>query len=53
MYIPSFTLSENSDSYNFLGRSTARGSFLLWMHHFKDVTYSESFIPAGAPATET
>jgi hypothetical protein len=41
------------DRHDYLGRSTARGSLLLWMHHLKNITCSASFIPAGAPATET
>jgi hypothetical protein len=39
--------------HDFFGRSTARGGFMLWTHHMKDITYNESFVPAGAPESET
>ncbi|KAF4607956.1 hypothetical protein EYR40_000292 [Pleurotus pulmonarius] len=38
--------------HDYLGRSTARGSFLIWTHHLKNITYHETFVPAGAgPST--
>lgn len=42
-----------STGHDFLGRSTARGSFLLWMHHLKNITYDAAFVPDGAPTTVT
>jgi hypothetical protein len=38
--------------HDFLGRSSARGSFLIWTHHLKDITYNTSFVPEGASSTE-
>ncbi|KIM73952.1 hypothetical protein PILCRDRAFT_80560, partial [Piloderma croceum F 1598] len=35
-----------------LGRSTARGSFMIWTHHLKNIIYNVSFVPEGAPSTE-
>ena len=35
----------------FLGRSTARGGFLIWTHHMKQTVYNPTFVPEGAPAT--
>ena len=40
-------------SHDYLARSTARGSFLIWTHHLQDITYNEKFVPHGAPHTET
>ena len=37
--------------HDFLGRSTARGSFLIWTHHMKQTVYNSTFVPEGAPAT--
>lgn len=37
--------------HDFLGRSTARGSFLIWTHHMKQTVYSPTFVPEGAPVT--
>ncbi|KAF9467715.1 hypothetical protein BDZ94DRAFT_1248856 [Collybia nuda] len=39
--------------HDYLGRSTARGSFLLWTHNLKDITYNEGFVPDGAPTGES
>jgi len=39
--------------HDFLGRSTARGGFLLWTHHLKDKAYNASFTPQGSPSTHT
>ncbi|KAJ8082047.1 hypothetical protein PM082_007893 [Marasmius tenuissimus] len=36
-----------------LGRSSARNGFMIWTHHMKNITYSESFVPEGASETET
>ncbi|GJE99667.1 FAD-binding domain-containing protein [Phanerochaete sordida] len=32
--------------HDFLGRSAARGSFLIWTHNLKNILYSEAFKPA-------
>ncbi|XP_002987070.2 uncharacterized FAD-linked oxidoreductase ARB_02478 [Selaginella moellendorffii] len=29
------------------GRSTAPGSFAIWLHHLKSITFHESFVPEG------
>ena len=36
-----------STGHGFLGRSTARGSFLIWTHRMKDMSYNSTFIPEG------
>lgn len=41
-----------SHRHDFLGRSAGRGSFLLWTHHLKNVTYDASFVPSGAAKSE-
>ncbi|KDQ63536.1 hypothetical protein JAAARDRAFT_169472 [Jaapia argillacea MUCL 33604] len=38
--------------HDFLGRSTARGSFLLWTHNMKNISFNDTFTPTGAPASE-
>jgi FAD/FMN-containing dehydrogenase len=40
-----------STGHDFLGRSTARGSFLIWTHRMKDMSYNSTFVPDGAPVT--
>ena len=35
------------------GRSTARGSFVIWTHNLKNITLHDTFRPAGAPTSET
>ena len=40
-----------STGHDFLGRSTARGSFLIWTHRMKDMSYNSTFVPEGAPVT--
>ena len=37
--------------HDFLGRSTARGSFLIWTHYMKQTVYNLTFVPEGAPVT--
>ena len=39
--------------HDYLGRSTARGGFLLWTHHLKDKAYNAAFVPQGGPSTQT
>ncbi len=36
--------------HDFLGRSNAADSFLIWTHPMRDVDLEEAFIPSGAPA---
>jgi FAD/FMN-containing dehydrogenase len=35
--------------HDLLGRSTARGSFLIWTHHMKQTVYNPTFVPESAP----
>ncbi|EKM61059.1 uncharacterized protein PHACADRAFT_156227 [Phanerochaete carnosa HHB-10118-sp] len=35
--------------HDYLGRSTARGAFLIWTHHLKNTTFHYRFRPTGAP----
>ena len=44
---------EDTLSHDFLGRSAARGSFQVWTHNMKNITYNSTFVPQGAPANET
>ena len=37
--------------HDYLGRSTARGGFLIWTHFMKEILYNSTFIPDGAPVT--
>jgi len=39
--------------HDYLGRSTGKGSFLLWTHHLKDKEYHASFVPQGATSNQT
>ncbi|XP_024359992.1 uncharacterized FAD-linked oxidoreductase ARB_02478 [Physcomitrium patens] len=36
-----------SSGHDFLGRSTAHGSFLIWMHKFKNISIHDSFVPSS------
>ena len=40
-----------STGHDLLGRSTAHGSFLIWTHRMKDMSYNSTFVPEGAPVT--
>ena len=40
-------------SHDFIGRSTARGAFVVWTHNMKNITYDASFVPQGASGSET
>ncbi|KIL58570.1 hypothetical protein M378DRAFT_313726 [Amanita muscaria Koide BX008] len=35
--------------HDYLGRSMARGGFMLWTHNLKNITYNEHFVQEGAP----
>jgi len=39
--------------HDYLGRSTARDSFLIWTHHMKEITFHDSFSPTGATDSVT
>lgn len=39
-------------SQDFLGRSTARSSFLIWTHRLNGIAYNNAFVPEGASSTE-
>ncbi|KAM6494758.1 FAD binding domain containing protein [Amanita muscaria] len=36
--------------HDYLSRSMARGAFMLWTHHLKDIAYDDAFVPSGAPS---
>ncbi|OSD03413.1 FAD binding domain-containing protein [Trametes coccinea BRFM310] len=42
-----------STGHDLSGRSTARGSFIVWTHHMKNITFHDTFTPDGAPTSET
>ncbi|KAF7972413.1 hypothetical protein HWV62_17964 [Athelia sp. TMB] len=35
--------------HDYVGRSSAKGSFVIWTHALVDTAYSASFVPAGSP----
>ncbi|KAF8838009.1 FAD-binding domain-containing protein [Paxillus ammoniavirescens] len=39
--------------HDYLGRSTARGSFVVWTHNMKNITFNPTFVAQGAPENET
>lgn len=39
-----------TSGHDFLGRSAAAGSFLIWMHKLKNITIHESFVPESGCA---
>lgn len=40
-------VSVKSSGHDYLGRSTARDSLLLWTHYFQDIEFTNSFIVGG------
>jgi hypothetical protein len=42
-----------STGHDFLGRSSGRGSFMIWTHNMKNITYNPTFIPEGGLSNET
>ncbi|KAM6494750.1 hypothetical protein JOM56_009373 [Amanita muscaria] len=36
--------------HDYLGRSMARGGFMLWTHNLKNITYNGRFVQDGAPS---
>jgi hypothetical protein len=43
-------LAVKGTGHDYLGRSRAPGSLLVWTHGMRDVTVHDAFTPAGAPA---
>ncbi|KAI0778209.1 FAD-binding domain-containing protein [Trametes elegans] len=39
--------------HDLFGRSTARGSFVVWVHNMKNITVHDNFSPVGAQVSET
>jgi hypothetical protein len=39
--------------HDLLGRSSGRGSFLIWTHHMKNITFHASFSPTDASDSVT
>ncbi|KAF9448105.1 FAD-binding domain-containing protein [Macrolepiota fuliginosa MF-IS2] len=39
--------------HDLLGRSAARGAFMIWTHHLKNISYDANFIPEGGSDYET
>jgi len=39
--------------HDLLGRSAARGAFVVWTHNMKNITYNTTFTPQGGPLNET
>ena len=39
--------------HDYLGRSCAPGSLMIWTHRMREVTVHDAFVPAGASAGET
>ncbi|KAK7060233.1 hypothetical protein VNI00_000998 [Paramarasmius palmivorus] len=39
--------------HDYLGRSAARNSFMIWTHHLKNITYNAAFVPANSTSSET
>ncbi|KAI0749530.1 FAD-binding domain-containing protein [Daedaleopsis nitida] len=44
-------LAVKNTGHDYFGRSNARGSFMLWTHHLKNITVHPTFAPTGAPST--
>lgn len=45
-------LCSTKSRHNFLGRSAAHSSFMIWTHNMKNISFTDSFIPDSAPATK-
>ncbi|KAF9990526.1 hypothetical protein BGZ75_001399 [Mortierella antarctica] len=43
-------LAIKNTGHDYLGRSTAASSINLWVYYMKDMTFSDNFVPEGAPA---
>jgi hypothetical protein len=42
-----------SSRHDYLGRSAARGAFMIWTHNLKNISYDPAFVPQNAPSNET
>ncbi|KAI0659124.1 FAD-binding domain-containing protein [Cubamyces menziesii] len=38
--------------HDYLGRSSGRGSFMIWTHHMKNITVHDAFRPSGSLSSE-
>jgi FAD/FMN-containing dehydrogenase len=45
-------LAVKGTGHDYLGRSRAAGSLMIWTHLMRDVTVHDSFVPAGSPPGE-
>ncbi|KAF9572852.1 hypothetical protein EC968_009417 [Mortierella alpina] len=43
-------LAIKNTGHDYLGRSTAASSINLWVYYMKDMSFSNNFVPEGAPA---
>lgn len=43
----------HNTGHDYLGRSTARGAFMIWTHWMKSIEFNDKFTPEGAPSSET
>jgi hypothetical protein len=39
--------------HDYVGRSAARGAFMIWTHNMKNITYDPTFVPQNAPSNES
>jgi hypothetical protein len=39
--------------HDYLGRSSGKGSFMIWTHHVKNITFHDSFTPTDATDSVT
>ncbi|KAF9236143.1 hypothetical protein BU15DRAFT_64240 [Melanogaster broomeanus] len=49
----SLKLVVKNTGHDLLGRSAARGSFVVWTHNMKNISYNTAFVPQGGPANDT
>jgi FAD/FMN-containing dehydrogenase len=45
-------LAVKGTGHDYLGRSRAAGSLMIWTHRMREVTVHDSFVPAGSPVGE-
>jgi len=45
-------LAVKGTGHDYLGRSRAAGSLMIWTHAMREVTVHDDFVPAGSPAGE-
>jgi hypothetical protein len=50
MFPTSYTFGSNKTS---LGRSSGKGAFSIWTHNMKGIEWHDSFVPLGAPDTDS